>query len=213
MKKVLYTVCVDNYFPELMRYTLPNIQAFADRIGADFHVIKDRKYPEFPPTYEKLQIHELGRANDWNLLVDADAMFHPQSPDPTLIVPPTAVGHNIQIRCTDLYNMDEYFVRDGRFIGVVTNYMCVSNLCHDIWTPLEFSAEEAKKRTRRWFTVDEYCASRNMARFGLKSAGIFGGRENGLYEHLNVHTEEFLTGIDPRGKILERAKKLSEEWK
>lgn len=206
MKKTVYTVCVDNYFPELTRYTLPNIAKFAARIGAGFQVIRDRKYLDFPPTYEKMQVHELGRDNDWNILIDADCMVSPKLPDPTLM-PPEIVAFYMEFDASLLFEADEYFLRDGRKLGVSTNFVVSSRMCHDLWAPLEFSAEVAKTKTQRWFIVDEYCVSRNLARYGLKRTGTMGEEDNSLFRHFDVTT----LNID-RNQIVEEAKRLSEEW-
>jgi hypothetical protein len=206
--KTLYTVCVDDYFPELTQYTIPNLERFAQRIGAKFHVISDRKYPEFPPTYEKLQIHTLGKDNDWNILVDADAMFSPQMFDPTSVVAPNYIGYHMEFDASLLFEPDEYFFRDGRKKGIATTFMVVPRACHDIWTPLEFSADVAKTKTKRWFIVDEYCVSRNLARFGLKQTGILEGDSSHLYKHFDLTTES-----PSKELVVELAKKFAKDWK
>ena len=208
MKKCLYTICVDNYFPELMRYTLPNLANYAQKIEAQFHIITERKFPDFPPTYEKMQIYELGKGNDWNILVDADSMFYPGMFDPTIMVPPDHVGYYMSFDASLLFECDQYFFRDGRNMGVASNFMCVPRACHDLWTPLEFSAEIAKTKTKRWFIVDEYCISRNLARFGLKHTGILDGEFQKLLTHFDVNT------VSPnKEEVIARAKKYHEEWK
>lgn len=206
--KTLYTVCVDNYFPELTQYTIPNLERFAQRIGAKFHLITERKFPDFPPTYEKLQIHHLGKNNDWNILVDADAMFSPKMYDPTLYVPPHTVGYHMSFDASLLFEADEYFFRDGRRIGIASTFMAVPRACHDLWTPLEFSVDIAKTKTKRWFIVDEYCISRNLARFGLKYTGILGDNYSHLYKHFDLTTES-----PSKELVVELAKKFAKDWK
>lgn len=68
-KKTVFTLNVDGYAPEITALTYPLIEAYAEKIGADFHIISERKFPEWPVTYEKLQIFELARemGNDWNI--------------------------------------------------------------------------------------------------------------------------------------------------
>jgi indolepyruvate ferredoxin oxidoreductase beta subunit len=72
MTKAVWVLYINNYFPELCKYTLPTIKLYAQKIGADFNLITTRKYLEFPITYEKIQIYELGNNYDWNILIDAD---------------------------------------------------------------------------------------------------------------------------------------------
>lgn len=206
MVKCLYVVSVDNYFPELTQYTLRNLEAFASKINSDFSVIDERKFPEYPPTYEKLQIFELGKANDYNILVDADSMFHKDMEDPTLLVPPDHFGSFMQFDASLLFEPDEYFFRDGRRIGVASTFMVVPRALHDIWTPLEFSVEEARERTKRWFIIDEYCISRNVARFGLKSTGLLGDEFQHLLKHFDVNSK-----TPDRDAVVEEARKFYEE--
>ena len=42
MKKTVYTLCVDQYMPDLCALTLPNHAEYAERIGADFQIITKR---------------------------------------------------------------------------------------------------------------------------------------------------------------------------
>jgi hypothetical protein len=187
MKIEVFVVRVDNYLPELCDITLPRIEAYAKRIGAKFTLISTRKYPEFPPTYEKMQIHELGKDNDYNILLDADIVLGDDFEDITKNVPLNGVGFWHEYKASSLFAIDEYFFRDQRGVGVATNMLVVPRSCHDIFTPLEFGAEEASKRTSRWFIVDEYCVSRNLAKFGLKYKSCLTREDNFL--HLNVTTD------------------------
>ena len=61
MKKTLYTLMVNGYSPRITKLTLPMIRFYAHKIGADFHIITERKFLEWPITYEKMQVHELSR--------------------------------------------------------------------------------------------------------------------------------------------------------
>ena len=58
-KKTIFTLNVDGYSPEITDITYPLIKRYAKHIDADLHIIKDRKFPDWPVTYEKLQIYEL----------------------------------------------------------------------------------------------------------------------------------------------------------
>lgn len=83
MKKVVWTLLVNDYFPELAAITAPNHQEYARAIGAEFRRITERRYPEWHPTYEKVQTFELGRDADWNIHIDADLMVAPTMLDIT----------------------------------------------------------------------------------------------------------------------------------
>jgi hypothetical protein len=96
--KTVWTVVVDDYFPQLCEITLPNLAAYAKRIGADFQIITERLNPSFPPTYEKTQIWDRGIESDWNILIDADMLISPTFWDVTEIVPEDHVGMYMSVR-------------------------------------------------------------------------------------------------------------------
>jgi hypothetical protein len=189
MKKAIWVVNINNYRPDVTKYTLPNIKAYADRIGAEYKEITNRKYPDWPITYEKLQIHELGAEYDWNILCDADVLISKDMPDITTLIPINYIGahgsYNIGITVKE---PDLFFARDGRQIGVATYFMATSSIMHDIWTPLEMSSEEAVSKMKREFVIDEYCISRNLARFGMRLTGVTNKAEH-IY-HLSLTTEK-----------------------
>jgi hypothetical protein len=187
MKKEVFVVVVDNYMPELCAKTLPTIEAYANKIGAKFTVITKRKFPEWYPTYEKLQVYELGKNNDWNILIDADTFISPELPDVTEIVPATHVGIQYAYAARLVMTPDEYFIRDGRELGISSNFVVTSKLTHDLWTPLDMTPAEARARITRDSAPDEFCLSRNMARFGLKYAGVT--QDQSLINHLSVTTD------------------------
>ena len=96
LKKCIFTLNVDNYAPELTEITYPLIRRYADKIGATFHIIDERRYPGWPPVYEKLQIYRLAQemGNDWNIYIDSDALVHPDLLDVTQLISKDTVMHN-----------------------------------------------------------------------------------------------------------------------
>jgi hypothetical protein len=183
MKKTLYTLAVDGFEPDITALTFPLLKGYADKIGADFHVITERKHPDKPPVFEKFQIWDLSRehANDWNLFFDADALIHPDMFDVTSVV-----GKDMTLSYgTDFTPMrfapDRYFLRDRRWIGKGNWCLIASDWCVDIWHPLDDitfekavsnihpTVEESKSGViRPEHLIDDYIVSRNIARFGLK---------------------------------------------
>src|SRR6185369_17056089 len=145
----VFTLRVNNYFPELCQITIPWIRAYAHRLGAEFVEVTERKYPEFPPTYEKLQLYDLSRGCDWAILIDADMIINPDFPDVLSITPPDFVGLYMTYQADSLFEADQYFVRDGRRLGIASNFLVVHDCNHDIWTPLEMSYAEAATKTKR----------------------------------------------------------------
>lgn len=182
MRKCVFTLCVDDYDSRITDITFPLMQRWAEKIGASFYVIRDRRFPEWPVVYEKLQVYQLGRemANDWNIFFDADAMVHPDTLDFTNHLPKDTVMHNGRDVASNRWNYDEYFWRDGRHIGAC-NWMAVaSDWCLDLWHPLEdLTLSEAVKRIHpivmegntgitAEHLIDDFTLSRNIARYGLK---------------------------------------------
>lgn len=183
-KKTVFTLNVDGYAPEITALTYPLIEAYAHKIGADFHIISERKFPEWPVTYEKLQIFELARemGNDWNIYIDSDALIHPDTPDLTALLPRDTVAHHGKDCAPVRWKTDKYFQRDGRHFGTGNWLTVASDLCLDLWRPLDDLTpaqaianifptvfERISGVVNRSHLIDDYALSRNIARFGLKA--------------------------------------------
>lgn len=210
-KTVVYVVRVNNYWPELCELTLPNLRYYAKKLNAELVEITERKYPDFPPTYEKLQVYDLGSQNEWNILIDADVILHPLMPDFRLVLPPDTVGFDSGYEASSyLDTRSKYFLRDGRNRGIATGLVVTNNITHELWTPLEYGWDVAKTRTKREFIIDEYCLSRNLARFNYKYLGIF-------QEHPEVRKGIVHLGVEGKDaaakqQVLERARTLLTNW-
>ena len=61
IKKCVFTLNVGGYATEITDLTYPLMKGWCAKIGADFHVITERKFSEWPITYEKFQIYELAK--------------------------------------------------------------------------------------------------------------------------------------------------------
>ena len=183
-KKTIFTLNVDGYAPEITALTYPLIEAYAEKIGANFHIIGERKFPEWPMTYEKLQIYELAQQmeNDWNIYIDSDALVHPDTPDLTALLPRDTVAHFGSDFAPVRWKSDRYFQRDGRNFGSGNWLAVASDLCIDLWRPLDDLTpaeaianiyptifEQVSGVVNRSHLIDDYTVSRNIARFGLKA--------------------------------------------
>lgn len=181
LKKTLFVLNVDNYAPELCEFTYPFLKLYAERMGADFYEIKERKYPDMPPVYEKLQIYDLGRemGNDWNIYIDSDALIHPESIDYTNYITKDTVVHNGTDFANIRWKYDKYFLRHGKNTGSCNWFTIASDWCLDLWHPLDIPFEEAlsniypivlEKLTviKQSHLIDDYTLSRNIAKYGLK---------------------------------------------
>ena len=214
-KKTIFTLNIDDYAPEITALTYPLIEAYARKIGADFHIIRDRKFPEWPLTYEKLQIYELAQQmkNDWNIYIDSDCLVHPDTPDLTLLLPRDTVAHFGHDFAPVRWRSDRFFKRDGRNIGSGNWLAVASDLCIDLWKPLDdLTPEQAIANITpsviervggiivASHLIDDYALSRNIAKYSLKFKvfkQIFadiGYKDGGgfFYHHYLYHTNKKL---------------------
>lgn len=186
-KKTLYTLNIGNYAPELRELTYPLMKDWARKIGADFQEITERKFPEWPVTYEKLQIYELAKVNggEWNYFVDADAVISPEFFDPTEHMQRDTMCHNGRDMAGIRWSYDQYFRRDGRNWGSCNWFTVASDWCLDIWRPLDdLTPEQAfaninitigehnSGHCKTEHLIDDYTLSRNIARFGIKATTV-----------------------------------------
>ena len=185
IKKTIFTLNINDHAKEITDLTYPLIKYYAHKIGADFHIIKERRFPEFPITYEKLQIFELAQEmqNDWNIYIDSDALVHPEMVDWTAFMKKDTIAHNGSDMANIRWRYDKYFLRDGRNWGSCNWMTIASDWCVDLWHPLELSVAEALDNiyptAREHNTVvttdhliDDYALSRNVARYGLKTVKL-----------------------------------------
>jgi hypothetical protein len=197
MKKCLHVVVIgDDYLVDLRKLTMPTIERYAEKIGADLNIITTRKYPEWPITYEKMQIYEMGMGYDWNICVDLDTIIHPDLYDVTLQYGKDIASFNFAYHASTKIIFDKYFLRDGRNVGVATNFVVTSDWTHDLWTPLETPFDEAKKYVSKLHCIDEYCVSRNLAKYGIKYAGTAPTEEKQkLIFHVGAESEDEQTSL------------------
>jgi hypothetical protein len=182
LKKTIFVLNVDNYAPEITALTYPLIKRYADKIDADFYIIKERKFPKFPPQYEKLQIYELAQKmeNDWNIYIDSDALVHPDLMDITNHLSKDTVLHNGSDLASNRWKYDRFFLRDGRNIGSCNWFTIASDWCVELWKPLDdLTLKEAVANISPVVSelntiitaehlIDDYTLSRNIAKYGLK---------------------------------------------
>jgi hypothetical protein len=182
----IFTVCVDNFHPEIAGKTIPAMEAYADKINADFKVIEERKFPGWSPTYEKMQVYELGKDYECNILIDCDLLLTKNMYDVREIIPLGYIGAWVQYDASITINHDEYIKLDGSDSILSTNFVLTRRDQHKLWEPLNMSLTTAKSRMKRWFVVDEYCAGRNFKKYEYKISGIPGSDE--LFHHYNITT-------------------------
>jgi len=175
--KCVHVLATKDYAPELCAITIPTIQAYAERIGADFNLIHERRFPDFPINYERLQIYEAGKDYEWNFNIDADMVLGRELPDISLGAPKENVRIVMHFNLSEYFNIENniFFARDGRGAGIVDAFLMTSHWTHDLWRPLPGTLQDyehifKEKNPRR---ISEYCISQNLAKYGLKYSGAF----------------------------------------
>ena len=81
MKKAVFSMNIGDYYPKMTKHSFARMKNYCKKIGADFIVINERKFPDFPINYEKLQIYELGKEYDYIMYLDADCFIAENMPD------------------------------------------------------------------------------------------------------------------------------------
>ena len=185
MKKLIHVVNINNFFPELFALTYPTIESYAQRYGYEINIISERKFPDYPIHYEKFQVFEDGKEALINILCDADMLIHPQFPDMTSHCKRDSIAFNDNYHLSTKYHVDRipYFMRDGRDVGIATNFVVTSDWTHDAWEPIPLSAKDIESLAKKEVTedgnqrgwghyADEFAISFNMAKYGLKYTGV-----------------------------------------
>lgn len=173
--KCVHVVAFPDYRPKMCEVTLPNLRAYARRIGADFNLINKSRFAGFPPNFERLQVWWDGAGYDFNLNIDADTLLHAEAEDPTEWFPLDHFGSLWGMDAEYYFNIqDKYFIRDGRNQAISDNFTVSTLLSHDVWEPptLDWNFDLMRSRCLRDpRQVSEYWLSRNLAKYGIKHTG------------------------------------------
>ena len=219
MRKLIHVVNINDFFPDLFALTYPTIRSYAERNGYMINMITERKFPDYPINYEKMQVYEDGKDAEVNILCDADMLIHPEFPDVTEFLKRDSIAFNDNYNISWKYHVDriKYFMRDGRDVGIATNFVVSSDWTHDVWEPLSLSQKDiedlAKKENtdtggadgRGWgHYADEFALSYNMAKYGLKYTGVTW--EDWMRPWL-IHT-----GTGDKNEALQIARQTLEKW-
>ena len=223
-KKTIYTLNLNGHEPEVSAVTFPLMERYAEKIGAGFYIIKDRKFPDKYPTYEKFQVFDLSKEhqNDWNIFFDSDTLIHPDFFDITdCMNKDTTCSGYVSDFTPQRFRSDECFLRDGRFFGKGTWFIVNSDWCRDIWEPLDDityeqavsnifpTVDEVKKigKTKESM-IDDYVVSRNIARYGLKHIHITDIQGVHKFPNVRIAQNEATPlllhdyNLDPNAKII-----------
>lgn len=175
-KKCVHVMVLPGWQASLADVTLPHLKRYAEKIGAEFNVICQRRFPEWPLSFEKHQIFEAGKDYDWNVYFDVDVLIHPDMDDFTLRHPPEQVGNwwyqDIRGIC-EAERMD-VFRDDGRYYGVADCFVATSRKTHGLWTPLGggFDHYIPLLSTADRSLITTFSLSFNLARFRYPIGGV-----------------------------------------
>lgn len=177
LKKCIHVLATPGYAPELCVITIPKLRAYASRIGADFNLIQERKFPDYPINYERMQVYEAGKDYDWNINIDADMVVGSKLPDITETSPKGRVSIVMKYDLSTHFHTEGniFFERDGRDVGLVDAFVATSALTHDLWKPLpsDFQSHTSLFKGTEYRRISEYCLSLNLATYGLHYGGAF----------------------------------------
>ena len=206
--KCIHVLATLDYAPDLCAVTLPRIEAYAKRIGADFNRITERRFPEFPINYERMQIYEYGKGYDWNVNVDADMLIGDSLVDVTTRIPPEKVGTAMIFKLSEAFPIigNPVFEKAADDIGIVDMFNVTTKLTHEFWRPLPGPFEEYQNCSPRWGPrkVSEFCVSMNLHRNGYQAAGLFISSDH--VHHLNYTT------YDSPADIVAKAEGILRGW-
>jgi len=90
--RAVVTTCFGESYTKLSEKTHPSIKAYANKIGADFIVINEKKLSKKFPHYEKFQIKDLFKDYKRIIYMDMDLIVRPDCPDLFEIVPEHQFG-------------------------------------------------------------------------------------------------------------------------
>jgi hypothetical protein len=176
-KKCVHIIGAPVHSEELCAVTIPRIQRYAEAIGADVNIIGgSRVFPDYPVSYERMQIFAAGRGYQWNICIDADILIAADTRDVTDTVPRDQVGIIMNYAASAFFSVDNrYFIRGGRDFAPVQSVVVSSDWTHDVWEPLRGVAGSHLAAVKNLNQFAEYALALNFAKFNLKFSGAFPG--------------------------------------
>jgi hypothetical protein len=226
IKKTLFTLNLNpDKYQEITDITYPLFKKYCYKIGAEFYEITERKFPEYPPSYEKVQVYQLGQdmKNDWNIFFDCDAIIHPDTPDVTNYIPRDHCAHNATDMASMRWRYDRFLLRDGRNLGSCTWINIASDWTIELFKPLDdLTLEEVAQNIFPTHgetltglvppirLIEDYVFSRNIAKYGLKFISLLS-----IFNELGFPQPEFfyhLYAIPIEEKVV-RMREILKSWR
>ena len=194
MKKLLVTLNIGDYDKEITDLTFPYMREYAQNIGADFHIIKERKFPDFPLMLEEFQMYDFSKTYDWIIFLDGDCLINPNGIDLTGLVekdrvliakynPPTHHFHPENIE--EKYNL-QYYAPFFFLVFHKNSRDCVKPYenPYDYYDHINLSSTHPEMKTymniRTHLTekeikdtlIDEFLLTLNLHRYNIKTASL-----------------------------------------
>jgi hypothetical protein len=219
MKKIILTLNIGNYAPEITAITYPTIRAYAEKIGATFAVIDQHPF-QYSITANKFLVPEYGRGYDWVIYLDSDTIVNPNAPDWTAFLDKDDVLFYALDTSPLRFRATKYNSRSRSYRGACTWCVWASDwTVDDLWTPY---ADEADYRAcqaeifpmvheansgvcQASHLCDDYQLTQNLARFGLHTQTI---TEMGPKLGITFPSLYHLYAVDNATKV----KHLAEVW-
>jgi hypothetical protein len=88
--RLIITIAVGDAFQQMLKYTKPLMEAYADRVNADLVVLTNKTQDWWG--LEKFRVHAFAKAYERTLFVDADVFLTPDTPDMFELVPTSHVA-------------------------------------------------------------------------------------------------------------------------
>jgi hypothetical protein len=194
MKKLLVTLNIGDYDRDITSLTFPHMQEYAKNIGADFHIITERKFPEVPLRLEFFQLYDFCTIYDWIIFLDADCLINPKAVDLTTLVkedrviiakynPPTHHFHpeNIEGQYNFKYYAPFFFLvfhRNSRncvkpYKNPFDYYEHINlNSTHpEMKTYMKIRTHLTEKEIKDTL-IDEFLLTLNLHRYNIKTASL-----------------------------------------
>ena len=91
-KNLVLTICIGKRYGKIGKVTLPTIESYAKKIGANYLCISDNESENISPHFTKFQVNKLLEDYDRIIYIDADCIVRDDTPNLFDIVPEEKLG-------------------------------------------------------------------------------------------------------------------------
>jgi hypothetical protein len=194
MKKLLVTLNIGDYDKEITDLTFPYMRQYAQNIGADFYIIKERKVPDLDINLEKFQLYDICLEYDWIIFLDGDCLINSKGIDLTKLVeedrvliakynPPTHHFHPENIE--GKYNL-QYYAPFFFLVFHKNSRNCVKPYENPLNYYNHINFESTNEEFQQYFKnknlpkiedlngifLDEFLLTLNLHRYNIKTASL-----------------------------------------